>query len=102
MELSKCDETVEVSVGIDVSKGHSTVSFFRAGDKSPSKPFTINHDLPGLKFLERKLDRYKANGTLRIYMECTGRYHLGLANGLHKDGYTVYAVNPKLLGMHLI
>ena len=97
MELSKCNETVKVSVGIDVSKGHSTVSFFRTGDKSPSKPFTINHDIPDLKSLERKLDRYKANGTLRIYMECTGRYHLGLANGLYKDGYTVYEVNPKLL-----
>lgn len=97
MGLSKCNETVKVSVGIDVSKGHSTVSFFRAGDKSPSKPFTIDHDLPGLRFLERKLDQYKANGTLRIYMECTGRYHLGLASSLQKDGYTVYTVNPKLL-----
>lgn len=54
MGLSKCNETVKVSVGIDVSKGHSTVSFFREGDKSPSKPFTIDHDLPGLRFLEKK------------------------------------------------
>lgn len=28
MELSECDETMDVSVGIDVSKGHSMVSFF--------------------------------------------------------------------------
>ena len=58
MELSECDETMDVSVGINVSKGHSMVSFFRAGDKSPSKPFMIDRDLPGLKFLERKIDQH--------------------------------------------
>lgn len=74
------------AVGIDVSKGKSTVI---------RKPFDIPHTSTDLSRLSKYLG--SLDGETRIVMECTGRYHEPMANALHDAGLFVSVVNPHLI-----
>lgn len=83
------------AVGIDVSKGKSTVAVLQPGGVFIHKPFDVPHtskDLNQLSEYPGSLD-----GDTKIVMECTGRYHEPMANALHKAGLFVSVVNPHLI-----
>ena len=64
------DSNLITAVGIDVSKGKSTVAIRRSGGEIVRKPFTVKHDQPGLQQLIQLL--HEVGGEIRIVMEHTG------------------------------
>ena len=60
------------AVGIDVSKGTSTVAVHRPGGEVVLTPFQVNHDAAGLSCLVKTLR--DVGGDIRIVMEHTGMY----------------------------
>ncbi len=83
-----------ICVGIDVSKGKSTVSVFGWGDVVLIKPHDVLHTASALGELADSLKRLP--GDVRVVMEHTGRYWLPVAKVLFEAGLFVCAVNPKL------
>ena len=61
------------AVGIDVSKGKSTVSVFDQRKEMVVKPFDIPHTLTGLAALSELVKAQP--GEVKVVMECTSRYH---------------------------
>ena len=87
-------------VGIDVSKGKSTIAILSIVGEVIEEPFEINHDLNSLKLLEEKIkDIPKEN--LKIVMEETGTYHLPLLGYLLEKGYFVVAENALKIKKYL-
>jgi transposase len=84
-----------ISVGIDVSKGHSTVSARQWGDAILMKPCDIPHTASALGELADSLKSF--SGEVRVVLEHTGRYWQPVAKVLFEAGLFVCAVNPKLL-----
>lgn len=84
-----------VCVGIDVSKGKSTVSALGWGDIVLMKPHDVPHTASALNELAGSLRRLP--GEVRVVMEHTGRYWIPVAQVLHEAGLFVSAVNPKLV-----
>ena len=83
------------AVGIDVSKGKSTVAILRPGGEVVASPFEVSHnprELNGLVTLMKSLD-----GGTKIVMEYTGNYYLPVALFLRKVGLFVSVVNPILV-----
>ncbi|MDE7242430.1 MAG: IS110 family transposase [Oscillospiraceae bacterium] len=60
------------AVGIDVSKGKSTVAVRRPGGEVVLTPFQMNHDASGLSSLIKTLRG--VGGEIRVVMEHTGMY----------------------------
>jgi transposase len=83
------------AVGIDVSKGFSTVAVVDSLGKVMVSPFDVNHTVSELGGLADELKRLK--GETKIIMEATGNYYLSIANTLHTAGLKVFAVNPILI-----
>jgi transposase len=90
-----------ISVGIDVSKGKSTVSAYEWGDIVVMKPHNVVHTAAALSELADSLKQLDGDRTvrceIRVVMEHTGRYWLPIAQVLHEAGLFVSAVNPKLI-----
>ena len=83
------------AVGIDVSKGKSTVAIFRPGDQVVLKPCNFRHTQSSINSLIgiiRGLD-----GETKVCMEHTGRYYEPVATWLSNAGIFVSAVNPLLI-----
>lgn len=83
------------AVGIDVSKGKSTIAVLQPGGVIVRKPFDILHSSQQLKELSLYLD--SLDGDTKVVMECTGTYHEPIADTLHKAGLFVSVVNPLLI-----
>lgn len=83
------------AVGIDVSKGRSTVAVLQPGGIVIRKPFDVSHTSKALTDLTNYI--CSLEGETRIVMECTGRYHEPVANALHEAGLFVSTVNPHLI-----
>ena len=82
------------AVGIDVSKGKSTVAIRRPGGEIVRKPFDVRHDQPGLQQLVQTLR--EVGGEIRIVMEHTGLYWRPVASVLHQAGFFISVVNAIL------
>ena len=83
------------AVGIDVSKGKSTVAVLQPGGIVVKKPYDVSHTASDLKDLTdyiRSLD-----GETKVVMESTGRYHEPILHTLSGAGLFVSAVNPHLI-----
>ena len=83
------------AVGIDVSKGKSTVTIRRPGDIVLMSPRDIPHTQSSINELIeiiRSLD-----GETKVCMEHTGRYYEPVATWLSDAGIFVSAVNPVLI-----
>lgn len=81
-----------ISVGIDVSKGKSTICVLKPYGEIVCSPFEVLHvekDLENFHNLLQKLD-----GEIRIVMDATGIYHLPVLSFLHDKGYFVSVINP--------
>ncbi|WP_285828500.1 IS110 family transposase [Bacteroides acidifaciens] len=81
-----------ISVGIDVSKGKSTVCILKPYGEIVCSPFEIQHVEKDLEVFHSLLE--KLDGEIRIVMEATGIYHLPVLTFFHEKGYFVSVINP--------
>ena len=91
---------MKYGVGIDVSKGKSTVSILSVEGEVIEEPFEINHDLSNLDLLNKKLSTFLKED-LKIVLEQTGTYHLPILTYLLDKGYCVIAENPLKIKKYL-
>ena len=83
------------AVGIDVSKGKSTVAVIQPFGVVIAEPFDVFHTDSDLKKLT---DFIKSlSGETKVAMEYTGTYYEPIANALHNEGIFVSVVNPLLI-----
>ncbi len=83
------------AVGIDVSKGKSTVAVIQPFGVVLAEPFDVFHTDSDLKKLS---DFIKSlSGETKVVMEYTGAYYEPIANALHNEGIFVSVVNPLLI-----
>lgn len=83
------------AVGIDVSKGRSTVAVLQPGGVVIRKHFDVSHKVKDLHDLVQYIGSLE--GDTKVVMECTGRYYLPVLNAFSKAGIFVSAVNPHLI-----
>ena len=83
------------AVGIDVSKGTSTVTIRRPGDEVILPPCDVRHTRSGIDALIREIKNLE--GETKVCMECTGRYYEPMATWLTQAGLFVSTVNPVLI-----
>lgn len=83
------------AVGIDVSKGKSTVTIRRPGDVVIMPPCDIPHTQSAINNLIGRLR--SLDGETKVCMEHTGRYYEPVATWLSDAGFFVSAVNPILI-----
>ncbi len=83
------------AVGIDVSKGKSTVAIVQPFGVVVAEPFEVKHNAQELKELVERLKLL--SGETKVVMEYTGVYYEPIANALHNAGIFVSVVNPLLI-----
>ena len=83
------------AVGIDVSKGKSTVTIRRPGDEVVMAPRDIHHTQSSISELISIIKGL--DGETKVCMEHTGRYYEPVATWLSDAGIFVSAVNPILI-----
>lgn len=76
------------SVGIDISKGRSTVAVMRPFGEVVISPFEVRHTDSELSELARQLK--SLDGETRVVMEATGNYHASVAKLLYDAGTQGY------------
>lgn len=81
-----------ISVGIDVSKGISTVCILKPYGEVVDSPHEVLHTEQGLGKLISRLQ--SLDDEMRIVMEATGSYHLPLLARFKEAGFFVSIVNP--------
>lgn len=81
-----------ISVGIDISKGKSTVCILKPYGEIICRPFEVQHTEEEMGKLHAMLD--KLEGEIRIVMEATGVYHLPVLMFLQERRYFVSVINP--------
>ena len=84
-----------ISIGIDVSKGKSTVCILKPFGEVVSGPFEIKHTLDEIKQLADMIIGF--NEESKVIMEATGHYHMPLLCYLQERGLCVCVVNPMLM-----
>jgi len=80
-----------ISVGIDVSKGKSTVCIMKPGGEVLETPFEMLHTMEGILSLVRLIKTY--NEEVRVVLEDTGHYHWPVVTLLVEKGIFVCCVN---------
>lgn len=83
------------AVGIDVSKGKSTVTILQPFGVVVAAPFDVNHTSSELNSLAHTLK--SLHGETRVVMEATGNYYEPIARYLYEQGLFVSVVNPILI-----
>lgn len=91
---------MKYGIGIDVSKGKSTVAILSVAGEVIEEPFEINHDINGLNLLEEKIKDIPKDD-LKIVMEETGTYHLPILGYLLDKNYFVVAENALKIKKYL-
>ena len=81
-----------ISVGMDVSKGKSTVCIMKPGGEVLRKPFELTHTQEGIRTFAEFIR--SLNDDVKFVMESTGHYHWPVAYSLHDEGFFVCVVNP--------
>lgn len=83
------------AVGIDVSKGKSTVAVIQPFEVVVAEPFDVHHTDSELKELVKFIK--SLSGETKVVMEYTGTYYEPVANALNDAGIFVSVVNPLLI-----
>ena len=91
---------MKYGVGIDISKGKSTIAILSVAGEVIEEPFEINHDMKGLELLEEKIKDISKED-LKIVMEETGTYHLPVLGYLLDKGYFVVSENALKIKKYL-
>ena len=81
-----------ISVGIDVSKGKSTVCAIKPYGEVLMTPRDFKHTKDDLDSLVKQLSRFKEE--IHIIMEATGNYHLPVYQYLKSKNYQISIINP--------
>lgn len=81
-----------ISVGIDVSKGKSTICILKPYGEIVCRPFEVTHTEREMESLAELLG--KLDGEIRLVMEATGIYHLPVLSFFQEKGYFITVVNP--------
>lgn len=81
-----------ISVGIDVSKGKSTICILKPYGEIVCSPFEVRHEERAMEALVDLLA--KLDGEVRVVMEATGIYHLPVLTFLRDKRYFVSVINP--------
>ena len=80
-----------LSIGIDVSKGKSTVCGMKPGGEIVYTPFEVQHTRKGMSELVSLL---RSSGEeVRVVLESTGSYHCPVVAALLENGIFVSVVN---------
>ena len=85
-----------ISVGIDVSKGKSTVCILKPYGEVIHAPFEISHTEEGLTLLTERIHNL-SDEEARVILEATGIYHLPVVAFLQQNNIFVCVVNPLLM-----
>ena len=88
------------AVGIDVSKGKSTVAILRPMGEVVQMPKDVSHDVVSLERLAYQI--LALGEDTRVVMEATGRYHEPVAQERHKHGIFVCVVHPLVIHSYCI
>ena len=83
------------AVGIDVSKGKSTVTVIQPFGVVIAEPYDVLHTSSDLNKLADFIKSLP--GETKVVMEYTGAYYEPIANVLHNNGIFVSVVNPLLI-----
>ena len=86
-----------ISVGMDISKGKSTVCLRSHTGEVLKEPFEIFHSEEDLDALCVLLQGCAAQDEVRVVMEATGIYHLPVLMHLQQAGFFVAVVNPLMM-----
>ena len=81
-----------ISVGIDVSKGKSTVCAIKPYGEVLMTTRDFKHTKDDLDSLVKQLSRFKEE--IHIIMEATGNYHLPVYQYLKSKNYQISIINP--------
>ena len=81
-----------ISVGIDVSKGKSTVCCMRDYGEIIAGPMDISHVDTEMRVFAKMLGGFREE--VRVVMEATGIYHLPIMSYLLGRGFFVSVINP--------
>lgn len=87
-----------VSIGIDVSKGKSTVCFLKPYGEVLHKPFEVQHTEKELKALVEMINTLSQEA--RVVMESTGAYHYPVLAYLKEQGKFVSVINPLVMSKY--
>jgi len=82
------------SVGIDISKGKSTVCILSITGEVIASAFEIKHERSDLLSLDERLQKLASKEDIKVVMEATGVYHWPVFKFLKDRGYFVSIVNP--------
>ena len=80
-----------LSIGIDVSKGKSTVCGMKPGGEIVYAPFEVQHTREGMSELVSLL--HNSGEEVRVVLESTGSYHCPVVAALLENGIFVSVVN---------
>jgi len=83
------------AVGIDVSKGKSTVAIMRPNGEVVQPPFEVVHTSSELSALAKQLK--KLHGETKVIMEYTGTYYHPIAYELYEAGIFVSILHAQLI-----
>ncbi len=86
-----------ISVGIDVSKGKSTICILKPYGEIVSSPFDVEHTDNSLLELSKMLLRL--DGETKVVMEATGAYHMPILSYLKDQGLFV-SVRSSVCTLH--
>lgn len=84
-----------ISVGIDISKGKSTVCILKPYGEVLCSPYEIYHTETALSELSNSILRFKEE--IKVVMEATSYYHLPVLSYLKEKGIFVSVINPLVM-----
>ncbi|WP_234407919.1 IS110 family RNA-guided transposase [Anaerosinus massiliensis] len=86
-------------MGIDVSKGKSTVCILKPYGEIIQRPFEIMHTVEELTSLVKTIKNF--NEETRVVLEATGYYHLPVLAFMKENGIFVSVVNPLVMKKYI-
>jgi len=87
-----------ISVGIDISKGKSTVCFMKLYGEVLHKPFEVKHTESDLRHLVNQINTLTEE--TRVVMESTGAYHYPVLAYLKEHGIFTSVINPLVMSKY--
>ena len=84
-----------ISVGIDVSKGKSTICIVNSRGEVVKEPKDFIHSEEVINSLIEKIKSYEEE--LKVVMEATGHYHLPVLQKLIEARINVSVINPLVM-----
>ena len=87
---------MHIAIGVDVSKGKSTICIVTTAGEVLYQPFDINHTKEGIDSMLEKIKIY-GKENIKFLMEATGHYHIPLLNYLLEQDYFVTVINALII-----